>query len=225
MTKISIALSFVIGFASCGVNMGLARDYLPQTASDARSTWLHCIRDIQDHTINSLSDVFSKYEMYRLSIPPLLYIDPAYMDNAGDNLIVYGSLIFMERMGFRNHTECNVLSSNGFSPDCGNFSHFAEGGHAVWHGGGNWGDIWSREELQLTRLQSIATLAKKGKIVVGFPQSIHYNNKVLENEDAQMFLENLNDFQGDLKKSVILTWRQRNSLALAKKLYPLVENR
>ena len=113
----------------------------------------------------------------------------------------------------------------GFSPNCGNFSHFEEGGVAVWHGGGNWGDMWSREELLLTRLKSIATLAKKGKIVVGFPQSIHYNNKDLQTRDAKMFMEKFSDFQDDLKKNVILTWRQENSFKLAKDLYPLVGNR
>ena len=209
---------------SVGLNTRLMHDSVPQP-STARESWLHCIHAIQDHTVRSLSDVFSREELRSSSIPPLLYIDPAYMDNAGDNFIVYGSLIFMEKMGFRNHTECNVLSSNGFSPNCGNFSQFEEGGVAVWHGGGNWGDIWSREELLLTRLKSIATLAKKGKIVVGFPQSIHYNNKDLQTQDAQMFMGKLSDFQGDLKKNVILTWRQENSFTLAKDLYPLVGNR
>ena len=40
-----------------------------------------------------------------------------------------------------------------------------------------------------------------------------------------MFMETLSDFQGDLKKNVILTWRQENSFALANELYPLVDNR
>ncbi len=68
-------------------------------------------------------------------------------------------------MGFRNHTECIVLS-NRLSPNC-DFSSFDEGGLAVWHGGGNWGDIWSRDELLLRRLRSIATLANKGKTGIG----------------------------------------------------------
>ena len=221
--NISVGLSFVIGFLSLSVTTGLMDNYY--VVHTSRETWLLCIKDIQDHTMKSLSDVFSRDDLHRFSTPPILYIDPAYMDNAGDNFIVYGSLVFMEKMGFRNHTECNVLSSNGLSPNCGDFSHFEEGGLAIWHGGGNWGDIWSREELLLRRLTSIAVLAKKGKTVIGFPQSIHYENKVLQSQDAQMFMRKLSDFQGDLKKNVILTWRQENSFDLAKDLYHLVDNR
>ena len=197
---------------------------LPHTSS-ARDTWLKCINDIQDHTIQSLSDVFSGDEFHRFTKPPLLYIDPAYHENAGDNFITFGSLIFIEKMGSRSFTECNVISSQGLSPNCGNFSHFEEGGLAVWHGGGNWGDIWSYYELFLIRLNSIATLAKKGKTVIGFPQSIHYNDKDLQTRDAKMFMEKFSDFHGDLKKNVILTWRQKNSFELAKEIYPLVDNR
>ena len=224
LRNISVALSFVIGFISFVVNTGLMKEYLPHTDT-ARDTWLQCINDIQDHTMQSLSDVFSREEFHRFSTPPLLYIDPAYHGNAGDCFISYGSLIFMERMGSRNFEECNVISSAGLSQNCGNFSRFEEGGLAVWHGGGNWGDIWTRKELFLPRLKSILTLAKKGKTVVGFPQSLHYNNKDLQTQDAKMFMENLSDFQGDLKKNVILTWRQQNSYDLAKDIYPLVDNR
>ena len=111
LRQIAVGMSFVIGLMIFSNNTGLNMyDSAPQQAT-ARETWLQCIHDIQDHTMNSLADVFSREKLHT---PPLLYIDPAYMDNAGDNFIVYGSLVFMERMGFRNHTECNVLSSNGF---------------------------------------------------------------------------------------------------------------
>lgn len=42
---------------------------------------------------------------------PLLLIDPAYGGNVGDNLIAYGELNLMERLGVVNHTECNVIQS------------------------------------------------------------------------------------------------------------------
>ena len=199
-------------------------DNLPHT-STARDTWLRCINDIQDHTMQSLSDVFSGDEFHRLSTPPLLYINPAYHGNAGDNFITFGTLIFIEKMGSRNFTECDLGSSIGLIPHCGNFSHFEEGGLAIWHGGGNWGDVWGREEILLKRLDSIAYLAKKGKTVIGFPQSMHYNNKDLQTSDAKMFLEKFSDFHGDLKKNVILTWRQKDSFELAKELYPFADNR
>ena len=221
-----ITLSFIIGLLSVRFNTA-GYGYLNenQLQSD-QETWQQCIYDIQEHTMSSLSDVFSRPELKHPSTPPLLYIDPAYGENAGDNFIVYGSLVFMEKMGFLNHTECNVYASQGFSPSCGNFSHFEEGGLAVWHGGGNWGDIWGRDVLQLKRLKSVVTLAHKGKIIVGFPQSLHYNNKNLEAQDASEFMGNfINSSHAALKKNVILTWRQEDSLAKAKRLYPLVGSR
>ena len=53
-----------------------------QLQSD-QETWQQCIYDIQEHTMNSLSDVFSRPELKHPSTPPLLYIDPAYGENAG----------------------------------------------------------------------------------------------------------------------------------------------
>ena len=218
----------MIGVISFGFNAGYMKEYQPHTA--ARETWLQCINDIQDHTMRSLSDVFSRANLLSntgtFSMPPLLYIDPAYGENAGDNFIVYGSLVFIDKMGYLNHSECNVYASQGFSPGCGNFSNFEEGGIAIWHGGGNWGDIWGRDVLGLKRFQSIATLANKSKIVIGFPQSIHYNNINLQTQDAEIFMGNLSDMKrGELKENIILTWRQENSFRLSKELYPLVGNR
>ena len=45
--------------------------------------------------------------------PPLLLVDPAYHGNVGDNLIAYGELVLMERLGFANHTECHIIQSQG----------------------------------------------------------------------------------------------------------------
>ena len=81
--------------------------------------------------------------------PALLLIDPAYHGNVGDNLIAYGELVLMERLGFTNHTECHILQSQGLSRNCNNFSHLGDGGLAWWHGGGNWGDLWDRKAITL----------------------------------------------------------------------------
>ena len=78
-----------------------------------------------------------------------LLVDPAYHGNVGDNLIAYGELVLMERLGFTNHTECHIHQSQGFSQSCSNFSHLDNGGMAWWQGGGNWGDLWNRNILTL----------------------------------------------------------------------------
>ena len=70
--------------------------------------------------------------------PPVILIDPAYHANIGDVFISYGELVFIERMGYLNHTECGVLSSHAgaglINQKCGNFSQFPNGGLALWHG-------------------------------------------------------------------------------------------
>ena len=81
--------------------------------------------------------------------PALLLVDPAYHVNVGDNLIAYGELVLMERLGFTNHTECNIIQSAGRSQKCNNFSHLDNGGVAWWHGGGNWGDLYHRKARTL----------------------------------------------------------------------------
>ena len=96
----------------------------------------------------------------------ILLVDPAYHGNVGDNLIALGEIILMERMGFINHTECNVLQSGGRSKDCGNFSYIQDGGLAMWHGGGNWGDLWS-EDPTLKPMTSFIDLLRKGKTIIG----------------------------------------------------------
>ena len=118
-------------------------------------------------SLNSkLSDKLMDAELLNHS-SPLLLIDPAYYINVGDNLIALGEVILMERMGFLNHTECNVIQSQGKSADCGKFEHIQDGGLVMWHGGGNWGDLWSREGLTLWRMNSFIDLLRKGKTIIG----------------------------------------------------------
>ena len=78
----------------------------------------------------------------------------------------------------------------------------------------------------LFRRKSFATLGEKKKTVLSMPQSLHFNNKTLEQEDAENMMQLLTDSNTqNLKKQIILTWRQENSYQRAKELYPLVDNR
>ena len=194
--------------------------------STARENWLECIDDIQESIMSKLSDVLNSPE--NLSNPtPLLLIDPAYGGNVGDNLIAYGEVVLMERMGYLNHTECNIGQSQGLSVDCDNFTHVPDGGLAWWHGGGNWGDLWSRDDLTLRRMRSFIQLAKKGKTVIGMPQSFHYLNKMYETQDADEWMEAVAaEYEEEQSRTrMILTWRQQDSYERASTLYPLVDNR
>ena len=63
--------------------------------------------------------------------------------------MAYGELVLMERLGFKNHTECHIQQSMGLSQNCNNFSQFDNDGLAWWHGGGNWGDLYLRKTITL----------------------------------------------------------------------------
>ena len=192
----------------------------------ARSNWLQCIDDIQHKIMDKLSDPLTKPELLKHPTP-LLLIDPAYGGNVGDNLIAYGELVLMERMGYLNHTECHIIQSQGFSKWCNNFTHVPDGGMAWWHGGGNWGDLWDRKALTLRRMRTFLQLANKGKTVIGMPQSFHYQNKVNESGDAVNWMEAIKA-EYDLTQSksrMILTWRQEESHEMGASLYPRVDNR
>ena len=133
----------------------------------------------------------------------------------------------MERMGFMNHTECHIIASLGLSKWCRNFTHVSDGGLAWWTGGGNWGDLWDRKGLTLRRMRTFIQLMKKGKTIIGMPQSLHYRNKLNETNDAAMWMEAIAAETNleNSKAKIILTWRQKNSFQNASSIYPLVDNR
>ena len=93
-------------------------------------------------------------------------------------------------------------------------------------GGGNWGDLWFGSH-RLPRLRTFIELAKKDITVIGMPQSMHYNNKVLSLEDAAIWMKNVSKElpKGEAEQKIVLTWRQENSYQQAQTLYPLVDNR
>ena len=145
----------------------------------------------------------------------------------GDNLIAYGELVLMERMGFRNHTECHIIQSQGLSKWCDNFTHIPDGGMAWWHGGGNWGDLWDRPALTLRRMRSFIQLVNKGKTVISLPQSFHYVDKQLEVDDAAQWMKAIAEETNysDVKDKMVVTWRQHQSYDKGASLYPLLDNR
>ena len=97
----------------------------------------------------------------------------------------------------------------------------------MWHGGGNWGDLWSREGLTLRRMRTFIQLIKKGKTVIGMPQSFHYQNKEYEKDDAKTWMEDVaaEANEEESKAKIILTWRQPDSFEKGSALYPKVDNR
>merc|ERR1719300_18903 len=190
-----------------------------------KTSWIHCIEDIQEKIMTGLSKEMRNPDTL-VHPSPVLLIDPSYHANVGDSLISYGEVVLIERMGYMNHTECSILQSYGKSKKCGDFSSFPNGGLALWQGGGNWGDLWFGNQ-RLRRLWSFIQLAKKGRTIIGMPQSLHYNNQLMALEDALTWMKNVstNFHKQESLQKIVLTWRQENSFQKASDLYPFIDNR
>lgn len=86
--------------------------------------------------------------------------DPAYHKNVGDHMISLGELEFFQRRGFGSGTtrsgsgpgtlgpvlQCNYCQAGPYVTSCADALAEYEPSQvarqtAVWHGGGNWGDL------------------------------------------------------------------------------------
>ena len=74
-----------------------------------RGVWLRCIHEMQTNVMESMRVNFVSENLH--SSIPLLHVDPAYHGNFGDTLISYGEKVLIERLGFKNSTECGIVSS------------------------------------------------------------------------------------------------------------------
>lgn len=118
---------------------------------------------------------------------------------------------------------------------------------ALWHGGGNWGDLW--RTLHPARIRSFEPLLLNQYTIVGMPQSLYYRDVSRAEEDAHMLWDSiarglLQPQQGKLsasanltqalewtdplvqaaKSRVFLCWREVESYQQAERLYPFVTN-
>ena len=174
--------------------------------------WSQCIQDIQRNIKSNLSDLFVSEKKGKI-----ILIDPNIRRNVGDNLITYGELVFLDSLGYKDFKECGIAQIE-FEP-C-NYSDFDDESveMGMWHGGGNWGNLYNKLQRQPRRLKSLVEIAKRGKKVLGMPQSLYYDNKDEELDDAKMFqrkLDNALDSQTMFER-IVLTWRQQDSFDRAK---------
>lgn len=190
--------------------------------------WLSCLKSIQTTQFDILESIFTDPA---LTGPhkPILFIDPSNHGNFGDTLLAQGVYEFLARFGYgkRNLEVCRVHQAHAQTPECGDFRQFSNEGIklAVWHPGGNWGDLWNA--VHQNRMRTFRDLLKNNFTVVGFPQSLHFGNlKNLDNDVAllrQMIKESGVSMEV-AKERIILTWRQQNSYDTAMDNYGFVQN-
>jgi exopolysaccharide biosynthesis predicted pyruvyltransferase EpsI/drug/metabolite transporter (DMT)-like permease len=175
----------------------------------AREIHRTCLNDIRRQILAIFSPVL-------LPITgKLILIDPAYHSNIGDNMLAYGEFQLLRALK-KPYEECGVIQSNGKNQAC-NFNQFGPNDAALWHAGGNWGDVW--RSVHDERLKSFPVLMDRNVTVVGMPQSLHYSNVNLREEDA-LYITRLIKSGLRLK----LAWREEQSHAIATHDYKGAQN-
>jgi exopolysaccharide biosynthesis predicted pyruvyltransferase EpsI len=152
-------------------------------------------------------------------------------------MLTIGEQNFLRRLGWNNSIlECEYVQSNNKVPKCRD--HVKEMSKqakvALWHAGGNWGDLWV--DAQWPRIESFEILLLNGFTVVGMPQSLYYKDLAGEKKQTDLIKSrvmkglNLTELESFESRSVthsrlIFTWREQSSYEQGKKLYPFATNK
>jgi exopolysaccharide biosynthesis predicted pyruvyltransferase EpsI len=155
----------------------------------------------------------------------------------GDHMLTVGEQTFLQRSGWNNSIlECEYVQSAKRVPLCTKsikeMSKLAR--VALWHAGGNWGDLWIR--AQRARIDSFSELLLAGLSIVGMPQSLYYKNQMLkalhttEMKHNIMLGLNLTELESFESRAVTrsrltFTWREQRSYDQAKAMYPFATNK
>ena len=125
----------------------------------------------------------------------VLLVDPAYHANVGDHMLTLGELQFLNHSlpaFMMEPTQCHYVQAGGFFSTCTEVIRSSKRNInkiALWHAGGNWGDLW--RDAQDVRLDSFRTLLLHNYTIVGMPQSLYYKDKYLQKQDVQEVKEKL----------------------------------
>jgi exopolysaccharide biosynthesis predicted pyruvyltransferase EpsI len=198
----------------------------PSQLSYSPTKLMSCIADIRRRHVEELKDVFLQP---RFKDRPILLVDPAQHGNIGDSLLVLGEKLFLIALGWGEESvhECGYAQKK-VGPRCPAFLQAAAPGEyklALWHAGGNWGDIWRGTHGR--RIRSMQELLDAQLTVVGMPQSMHYYNDTIADEEARAIgvaAASVGD-HAESRKRLIFLWRQANSFEQATRLYPFADNR
>ncbi|HAT30961.1 MAG TPA: exopolysaccharide biosynthesis protein [Janthinobacterium sp.] len=108
------------------------------------------------------------------------YLDIPVHDNIGDLLIMQGTLRFFKRYGIQPKT---ISSLGTFDP-----AWIEPGDVIVFHGGGNFGDLYSN--INDFREGMVERFARN--MIIIMPQTIHFSSKEKEEKSALIFRKHAN---------------------------------
>ena len=195
-----------------------------ETSSDFIRNRHKCIQQIRQRHNDLLGPYIFRKSQSSTQPSPILLVDPAYHKNVGDSMITLGEMVFFAQDQAHEVSQCGYVQHGNFIPHCDQVlsqSNPEQSPVAAWHGGGNWGDLW--RIAQELRVPSFAELLGNGYSVVGMPQSLFYQDSFVRDGDTTNLKRGVGT-AADPKKSVVLSWREKESFELAEKLYPFVTN-
>lgn len=108
---------------------------------------------------------------------PLHFVDLPVHGNIGDLLIMHGTLAFFERYSLQPRISAPAFSYN---PDW-----IRKGEVVVFHGGGNFGDLYSEYGMQPLREQVVASHPDNRIIIL--PQTIYFSSQAEQQRSASIF--------------------------------------
>ena len=123
------------------------------------------------------AELTAKHDVLRdlIGNRPFHYVDIPMHGNIGDLLIMAGTLAFFKKHGLEPRS---ISSLHQFKTDW-----IAEGDVVVFHGGGNFGDLY----FDPHDLRERVTAAKPGNRIVICPQSIHFSSPEKMAQSAAIF--------------------------------------
>jgi exopolysaccharide biosynthesis predicted pyruvyltransferase EpsI len=152
-------------------------------------------------------------------------------------MLTVGEKTFLQNVGWNNSIlECDYVQTANKVPSCK--TNLAEMSRqatvALWHAGGNWGDLWI--DAQWPRIESFQELLQTGFTIVGMPQSLYYKDESMQKRQTGMIQKNIQNglsiVEWDTKNSqtltrsrLIFTWREEESFERALHLYPFATNK
>lgn len=179
-----------------------------------------CLVKIRQRQVETLGKLFTGYSR-------VLLVDPAYHKNVGDHMLTLGELTFLKSIGFPDDAiaQCSYLQGGSHLPACRDVlvEPFPVPTIALWHAGGNWGDIW--KEVHVLRSDSFRDLLKANLTVISMPQSLYFR-------DEQFQRNNTRHMQNAIESSIsnkeldriTFTWREKESFEKAARIYPFAKN-
>lgn len=141
-----------------------------------------CLQAVRDRHLEIFGRFAKKEEK-----STVLLVDPAYHSNVGDHMLTIGELEFIKKsLSVPDPVQCHYIQANYFYPDCTSVieEHSSDSGKklALWHAGGNWGDLW--RDAQNFRISSFRTILENEFQVISMPQSLFYENEYLKENDV-----------------------------------------